>query len=182
MWSSIEGGLLYKLESLFKSFTGKISNLCHYDYWTHLKKLKMFSITRRYERYRIIYCFKVMKNLTPNCGLSWKSSHKYGRLFNLKEYGIYENINRKQSFHFMGPRLFNSLPSYLRTFEDNISFDSWKSALDKFLDSIPDNPVTGPNQSGLCEHLTTKQTNSLLYWIPFMGLTGRRANINVTYL
>ena len=82
----------------------------------------------------------------------------------------------------MGPRLFNSLPSYLRPFNDNNSFDSWKYALDKFLDTIPDNPVTGPNQSGLCEHLTTRQTNSLLYWIPFLGLTGRRANINVIYL
>ena len=36
MWSPIEGGLLYKLESLFKSFTGKIRGLKDTHYWDRL--------------------------------------------------------------------------------------------------------------------------------------------------
>ena len=82
----------------------------------------------------------------------------------------------------MAPRLFNSLPVYLRSHIDDCTFDTWKLALDKFLETIHDNPVTGRNQSEVCEHNSTKQTNSLLYWIPFLGLSGRRANITINYL
>ena len=123
-----------------------------------------------------------MNGLTPNCGLKWDSSLKLGTLFHVKEYGLYENVTRHQSFHFMGTRLFNSLPAFSRPYNEDKSLDAWKASLDNFLSNIPDNPVTGPNQSGLCEHLSTKQTNSLLYWIPFLGLSGRRANIVVNYI
>ena len=139
----------------------------------------MYSISRRYERYRIIYCYKIMNDLTPNCNLSWSSTQKFGQTFYVKEYSRYEVTNRKQSFHFMGPRLFNALPVTLRPYHNNMSFETWKLSLDKFLDTIPDNPVTGPNETGLCEHLTTKQTNSLLYWIPFLGKSGRRGALLV---
>ena len=142
----------------------------------------MFSINRRYERYRIIYCYKIINGLTPNCNLSWNSTPEYGQLFHLNEYGKYEVTNRKQSFHFMGTRLYNALPVTLRPhFNRMNNFDSWKASFDKFLECIPDNPVTGPNETGLCEHLTTKQTNSLLYWIPFLGKSGRRGTIDVSY-
>ena len=137
------------MESLLKSFTGKIKNMGNHDYWTHLKLLKMLSISRRFERYRIIYCFKIIKGLTPNCNLNWNCSEKYGQLL---DYSEYEHSIRRQSFHLMAPRLFNSIPVYLRLLNDDITFDTWKVKLDKFLEIIRDNPVTGPNQSGLCEY------------------------------
>ena len=93
-------------------------------------------------------------------------------MFTLNKFGKYEHCNRRQSFNFMGPRLFNTLPKYLRS--QDTTFPIWKSNLDKFLERIPDNPVTVPNESGLCELYTAKQTNSLIYWIPHLGLTGRR--------
>ena len=79
----------------------------------------------------------------------------------------------------MGPRLYNVLPAYLRMYTDGESFESWKIRYDLFLDSIPDNPITGQNDSGLCEHHTCKQTNSLLFWTPSFGKSGRRANIYI---
>ena len=163
VWSPIEGGLLYKFESLFKSYTSKISNLSHLDYWSQLKKLKMYSITRRCERYSIIYCFKVINRRTHNCNFLCTSTQKYDQVFNLKDKSKYELANRRQSFYFMGLRLFNTLPVYMRPYLDDMNFDNWKSALDKFLESIPENPVTGPNHTGVCEYLTTKQTNLLFY-------------------
>ena len=34
LWSPVEGELLYKMESLLKSFTEKIKNMGNYDYGT----------------------------------------------------------------------------------------------------------------------------------------------------
>ena len=182
VWAPIEGGLLYKLESLLKSFSSKIDDIGHLHYWERLGKMRIYSINRRYERYRIMYCHKIIQGMTPNCNLTWSNTPKYGHIFSLTEYGNYENSNRKQSFHFMGPRLYNSIPVKLRPYLYDMNFAQWKTALDKFLSEIPDHPVTGPNETGLCEHLTSKQTNSLLYWIPFLGKSGRRGTIEVTYL
>ena len=82
----------------------------------------------------------------------------------------------------MGPRLYNAIPVKLRPYLYDMNFAQWKIALDNFLSEIPDHPVTGPNETGLCENLTSKQTNSLLYWIPFLGKSGRRGNIEITYI
>ena len=72
----------------------------------------------------------------------------------------------------MGPSLFNSLPLYLR--KEAISTNIWKTDLDKFLEQIPDNPITLKISSGLSDVYTGKPTNSLLKWIPHLGLSGRR--------
>ena len=73
----------------------------------------------------------------------------------------------------MGPKLFNSLPLYLRL-DKNDTIESWKVSLDKFLEEIPDNPITSRCQSGLCDAYTSKSTNSLIWWIPFLHLSGKR--------
>ena len=77
--------------------------------------------------------------------------------------------------------LFNALPAVLRPHNNLLNFDQWKILLDKFLATIPDNPVTGPNESGLCDYYSSKQTNSLLFWIPHLGKSGRRGNIDVSF-
>ena len=107
-------------------------------------------------------------------------SAEYGILFDLNKFKKYEKSNRKQSFHYMAPRLYNALPAYLRMYPSVETFDNWKLRYDLLLDSILDNPITGPNDSGLCEYHTSKQTNSLLYWTPFLGKSGRHANIDIS--
>ena len=118
--------------------------------------------------------------MTPNCDLKWSYSKGYGTLFELGCFKKYEKSNRKQSFHYMGPRLYNALPVHLRMFSSSESFDIWKHQFDIFLATIPDNPITGPNESGLCEHITSKQTNSIIFWIPFLGKSGRRGAIDIS--
>ena len=123
VWSPLEGGLLYKLESLLRSFSSKINHIGHLHYWQRLSKMKMLSIGRRYERYRVIYCFKILNGLTPNCNLTWKSTPYFGQVFNLIDYGRYENSNRKQSFQYMEPRLYNTLPAVLIPHNNSQNFD-----------------------------------------------------------
>ena len=50
----------------------------------------------------------------------------------------------------------------------------WKASLDEFLSNIPDCPTTNDLQSGRCDRFSSKPTNSIQDWIPFLGLTGRR--------
>ena len=54
---------LQKLESIQRSFTSRIEGLSEYDYWTRLKKLNLYSVHRRYERYISIYIWKVLEKL-----------------------------------------------------------------------------------------------------------------------
>ena len=38
-------------------------------YWDQLKSMKMLSLQRRLERYHIIYTWKVLEGLVPDCGM-----------------------------------------------------------------------------------------------------------------
>ena len=172
LYSPPSGGVLIRLESLLESFTRKIESFQNLSYWERLKKLKIYSLSRRFERYKILYCMKILNNETQNCGLSWNYSPEYGYVFNVPKFGKYYTSERNQSFNYLGPALFNSLPLYLR--KEVMDTPTWKVSLDKFLEQIPDNPITAKITSGLCEALTSKSTNTLLKWIPHLGLSGRR--------
>ena len=99
----------------------------------------MYSIQRRFERYRTIYCWKIVKGLVPNCDLTWNSTSQSGTTFIEPTIKDFQNSARKNSFHFVATRLFNALPRNIR---DNVdaSKDVWKSLLDDFYSKIPDNP------------------------------------------
>ena len=114
-------------------------------------------------------------NLVPNCGIKWKFSNNAGTLINEIPTGKYFKNIRENSFHYVAPRLFNKLP---RTLRDNCTASTtlleWKMELDKFLEKIPDNPIVTDMCPGLCDPLTAKPSNSLIHWIPNLGLTSRR--------
>ena len=124
----------------------------------------MLSVGRCFERYKILYCHKILYNLTDNCGLNWEYSEKTGFKFNILKCRDKAKIRREQSFQYIGPRLYNTLPSNLRMYTE-VSLDTWKNKLDKYLENIPDNPVTSKISSGLCS-LTKphRPTNSLTRW------------------
>ena len=109
----------------------------------------MLSIGRRIERYRILYCWKIMTNLVPNCGISWNVSNSSGVILNEIPTKSYFKTHRMNSFHYVAPRLFNKLPRILR---DNRSatLTEWKGLLDEFLSSVPDLPVVPDLVPGLC--------------------------------
>ena len=103
---------LEKLENLQKTFTKKISEVSHLDYWTRLKQLKMYSQQRRSERYKIIYTWKILEGLVPNCGINQTNSDRRGRSCIIPTSRGSTSVKnlREQSFQVMGPKLFNILP------------------------------------------------------------------------
>ena len=130
--------------------------------------MNMLSLQRRLERYRIIYSWKVLESLVPNCGIqevkASAESHQGRRL-------VVPDVDRKaatakqldQVFQVHGPKLFNCLPARIRNIS-KIGLDEFKSALDKWLESIPDQPkidgLTPGTQdlSGVYSHSIIHQT------------------------
>ena len=153
---------LQSLENLLKTFTKKIPEVSHLDYWSRLKHLKMFSQQRRAERYRILYTWKVLEGLVPNCGIHHKLNERRGRECLIPASRGRQAIQslRDQSFQMAGPKLFNSLPRYLRDLK-KISIEEFKEKLDQFLASLPDHPKIGDLVPNICNQTTAKPSNSL---------------------
>ena len=79
---------------------------------------------------------------------------------------------RESSFSYTATRLFNFLPRDIR--DDQIStMDTWKKHLNKLLELIPDQPRTQSLTPTICDLITTKSSNSLLNWIPYLNLSSR---------
>ena len=128
---------LEKIEELMKSFTKKIPQVKDLDYWSRLKHLKMYSQQRRAERYKIMYTWKVLEGLVPNCGIEQSFSDRRGRECKIPPIKTNGNSRiqslRDQSFQVSGPRLFNSLPKHIRD-TTKVSKEDLKEKLDNFLD------------------------------------------------
>ena len=94
----------------------------HLDYWAQLKKLHLYSLERRRERYIIIYIWRILEHQVPDI--------TSGKIFSINEGG---RLGRKSSFppisnnapseikkiryasHLMkGPQQFNILPAEIR--------------------------------------------------------------------
>ena len=69
LWMPTEGSEIEKIEKIQRDFFRNIPKLCTLNYWDQLNKMKMLSLQRRLDRYRIIYSWKILENLIPNCGL-----------------------------------------------------------------------------------------------------------------
>jgi len=173
LWCPIAKGQIQKLEAIQQSFTRKIYSNEDLNYWERLKSLRLYSLERRRERYRIIYIWKILQGMVPNIGgggndgitklLSDRNGVKChvppfrpsvpGKIWKLRE----GTINHH------GARLFNALPANIRGLTD-CSLHIFKGKLDKFLSSIRDNPrVLGYTSATLAE------SNSLLTMINCPG-------------
>ena len=68
---------------------------------------------------------------------------------------------RESSFQIHGPRLFNTLPKYLRNMK-HCGVDEFKEKLDHFLSKIPDEPKVGQLVPACCNLVTIQPSNSLV--------------------
>ena len=85
------------------------------SYWDRLRTIKLSSVERRAERYKIIYIYKILEKLTVNPGIVAEKTKK-GRMVKIENQSKItsaENLYRN-SFFYQGPQIFNSLPRYLR--------------------------------------------------------------------
>ena len=65
---------LKNMENTLRTFSKRAKGLYNADYWTRLKILKLNSIQRRVDRYRIFYSWKSLNGYTPSLGMKWSDS------------------------------------------------------------------------------------------------------------
>ena len=80
LYQPLQSGNLTRIENLFKTFTKRIPEIRELNYWERLAKLQMNSQQRRFERYRILYIWKVLEGLVPNPGVLTSDPGPKGRL------------------------------------------------------------------------------------------------------
>ena len=149
LYLPIECSEIQQRKKIQRDYFIKIPALCGLSYWEQIDKMNMLSLQRRLERYRIIYSWKVLENLVPNCGIQEvkaSAESRQGRRL------VVPDVDRKaatakqldQVFQVHEPKLFNCLPARIRNLS-KVGLDEFKSALDKWLESIPDQPkIDGP--------------------------------------
>ena len=133
--------LIQRLEDVQKSFLRKVKGTSH-NYWECLKQLKIYSLQRRRERYRIIYVWKVIEGIVPNVNGSIQTyeNPRLGRLCKLSFSKNQTSKFRDCTLAVQGAKLFNAmLPKNIRNLK-NVSTEKFKNALDSHLKSIPDEP------------------------------------------
>ena len=150
-----------RLENLFRNFSRKIPELRGLDYWARLQNLRVYSQERRLERYRIIYVWKILRGIVPNCGLEFTGKDTR-RGIEVMIPNLNKKSIREQSFQVHGGKLFNSIPKNLRNMAEN-NVDEFKEKLDLFLQSIPDEPKVEGYVPSACDDLTAKPSNSIIF-------------------
>ena len=147
LWSPLAKGDIQKLEMVQRSFIRKIDGVRNLSYWDQLKKLKLYSLERRRERYMIVYIWRILEHQVPDFTANWIHSineeGRLGRRSNSPPVNNYASSDIKKvrysSLSVRGPQLFNVLPAELRNLK-NCSVESFKRALDRFLSTVPDEP------------------------------------------
>ena len=158
VWDPHKIGDIKNIESVQRHFTRRVAGCSNLDYWERLKKLKLLSLQRRRERYRIIHVWKILNNAAPNdIGMEFYKQSRHGIKakvpnFNAKAQTSYSTLY-DHSFGVKAARLWNLLPSHVNNQE---TLDGFKVALGAFLNDFPDTPpITG---------YSTINSNSLLDW------------------
>ena len=162
LWSPQKLGLLRELENVQRSFTRRISGFEHLDYETRLRKLKLFSLERTRDRFRVICVWRIINGLAPNFedeGLKIQT-HNSRRgvecvIPNLSRSSRALQTITEESFAVVGPRVFNCIDIELHCFAGKP--DTFKAMLDRFLWQIPDKPVLiGQPQAIHCNRLDVR--------------------------
>ena len=164
LWSPTDIGNIRKLENIQRRFTSKFSMFrrynddrgyteCYVDYWERLKRLKLYSLERRRERYMIMYMYNIHLGLVPGIGFLSSGNIRTGTTYHPKtnkEATKPAQTLRHSSFFVQGPALYNKLPADLRApvnqslpLEDKKKMkEEFKKRVDKWLELIPDEPYT----------------------------------------
>ena len=132
------------IETIEKDFFNRIPAIRHMNYWDQQKHMKMLSLQRRLERYRILYTWKILEGQVPNCGVSVKvEGGRVGRMCTIPRRNTQARVAvqtiREQTYQVHGPRLYNALPAHIRNMT-KCPLDEFKMALDVFLETVPDEP------------------------------------------
>ena len=168
LWSPCpkDVGIIDLLENTQRSFTRNITGMVGQNYAQRLKTIRMYSIQRRHERYKIIYIYKIKEGLVPNIdgihGLQFSANKRHGCMCKIPTFPLYNNKAAKardRSFALTASQLWNSMPRDLRNIS-GASVDSFKRQLDKILQHYPDEPRC--SASGIYINQSGRTSNSLV--------------------
>ena len=104
--------------------------------------MKMLYLQRRLERYRIIYTWKILEGIAPNCGIDIKlEGERAVRKCHIPKIQTQARKGvqslREQSFQVNGPQLFYCLPLSLSSMT-KCTVEDFKTKLDIFLENVLD--------------------------------------------
>ena len=176
LWSPNDQYLKNLIENVQRKFTSRFLEFnemdeetgmlrCSTNYWDRLKKLKIYSLERRRERYTILFMHKVLTNWYPNPGFDFNDISFNDRLQSISvrpkddpKAEPWVRRLRASSFFGKGPKLYELVLTKLggiEALEDPENHDKFKRKLDELLATIPDQPtVEGLHRQAL--------TNSIL--------------------
>ena len=157
LWSPTDQASILRLESVFRHFSSQVAGLDGLDYWERLIALKQYSQERRRERYRILFIWKVLQGLVSGYSMQSYLSPRRGRLVVVAKYNTQAPAAvrraKESSLPVHGAKLFNLMPRHLRDISTG-TVEQFKSQLDTWLQSVPDQPSIPSRQRAA-------QTNSL---------------------
>ena len=176
LYQPLQSGNLVRIEQLFKSYTKRIPQVRELNYWERLKKLKMNSQQRRFERYRIIYIWKILEGLVPNPEVTQSDPGTKGRQVKIPALKTKASSKikslREASLQVHGAKMFNLLPQHIRD-TSKCEVAVFKEKLDQFISKIPDEPKIGNLTPACCDQNTAAPSNSLVDRIRLHLLQGR---------
>ena len=158
VWDASTISDIQAIENVQRYFTKRISSCKDLDYWARLRKLKLMSLQRRRERYKIIHVWEILHDEAPNNIVMTFYEHKrlgtkvqIPQLNNQAQRSL--STHYDNSFGVKAGQLWNLLP---KAANEKDTLPCFKVELDAFLRSFPDTPpVSG--------YIATNK-NSLLDW------------------
>ena len=155
LWSPHKKNEIQQLEMVQRSYTRQIENMRDLSYWQRLEELGLYSQQRRRDRYGAIYMWKVLEGEVPNPAphtLQSYTTERGGRRATRRclPTRAPERIRTllSNSLSYDGPKSFNALPLEVRNMS-GCSADKFKSGLDRFLSTVPDEPPV-PGYTARC--------------------------------
>ena len=151
VWTPSQQAMINELENIQRTFTSRINGMEGLDYHERLKKLKMYSLERRRDRYLIIFGWQQIENIKENVlnlKTNWRGTGRRiiskgiptqveGRRLKRSEItSIFNNPARRIE------RAFNCIPNHLKNMT-GVKTETFKANLDKWLREIPDLPKCG---------------------------------------
>ena len=109
---------------------------------SRIKKIKLYSLQRRRDRYTIIYVWKILESIVPNSNIpiTCYSSIRRSRLCATSHVGIgHLGTLVYHSFRFRGIGLFNAMPKQIRDLSCSVSSCKYQ-LYQQYLSTIPDTP------------------------------------------
>ena len=110
LWSPTKFTDIQELENFQKIFTTKIAGMSELNYWERLKKLSLFSLQRRQERYIILHMWKILNSKTSNdLSIEFVFRPRLGNLAKIplcnRSSSAFHWTAYERSFSVMGPKL-----------------------------------------------------------------------------